>query len=45
MREKYRLENLGIREGLILKLFSRKQSGKVWTGFNYLRIRSSGGLL
>jgi hypothetical protein len=38
------LEDLGIDGKIILKLILRKQGGKVWTGFVWLRIGTSGEL-
>jgi hypothetical protein len=38
-------EELGVDEKIILELILRKQGGKMWTGFIWHRIGSSGGLL
>jgi hypothetical protein len=38
------LEDLGVDVKLILKSILRKYSGKMWTGFIWLRIGTSGGL-
>jgi hypothetical protein len=39
------LEDLGFNEGIILKWILGKYGGKVWIGFIWLRIGTSGGLL
>jgi len=39
------LENLAADGGKILRLFLRKEGVNVWTGFSWLRIGTSGGLL
>jgi hypothetical protein len=39
------LEDLGIDEKLILEWILKKLGGKVWTGFIWLRIGTSGGFL
>jgi len=36
---------LGVDGKIILKRILKRQNGKVWTGFNWLRIGFSGGLL
>jgi hypothetical protein len=38
-------EDVGIDGRIILELILGKQVGKVWTGFIWLRIGTSGGLL
>jgi len=37
------LENLGVDGRITLQLILGKSVGKVWTGFTWLRIRTSGG--
>jgi len=39
------LEDLGIDVMVILERILGKQGGKVWAGFTWLRIGTSGGLL
>jgi hypothetical protein len=38
-------EDLGVDRRIILKLILGKQDGEFWTGFIWLRIETSGGLL
>jgi hypothetical protein len=39
------VEDLGIDGRIILECIVRKQSGKIWAGFIWLRIGTSGGIL
>jgi hypothetical protein len=43
--EKNHLEDLGVDREIILEEVLRKYGGNVWTGFIWLRIGTSGGLL
>jgi hypothetical protein len=38
-------ENLGVDGGIILKFIPEKNGGKLWSGFIWLRIGTSDGLL
>jgi hypothetical protein len=38
-------EDLGVNRKMTLKHMLGKQDGMVWTGFNWLRIGTSGGVL
>jgi hypothetical protein len=42
---RYRLEDMGVVEKIILEWILGKQGGKVWTGFIWLKKGTSGGLL
>jgi hypothetical protein len=42
---RYHSADLGIDGRMILERILGKWHGKVWTGFNWLRIENSGGLL
>jgi hypothetical protein len=44
VKERWHLEDLGI-DGRILKSILWKVDGRVWTGFIWLRIKTSGGVL
>jgi hypothetical protein len=45
MTERIHAENLGVDVKIILKWSLDKKGGKVWTGFIWFRIGTSGGLL
>jgi hypothetical protein len=45
LKRGYHLEELSVDGRIILKLISEKRGRKLWTGFIWLRIRTSGGLL
>jgi hypothetical protein len=45
MKRRYRLEDLGGDVSIILEWVFKKYGVKVWTGLNWLRIESGGGLL
>jgi hypothetical protein len=42
---RYHPEDLGLHGRIILEWILEKQSGKVWTGFIWLRIETSGCML
>jgi hypothetical protein len=44
LKGRYRWKDLGLHGMIILKRILKKQGGRVWTGFVYLRIGTSGGL-
>lgn len=44
LKETDRLEHIRVDEKIILKWILKDQVGKVWTGFIWLRIRTSNGL-
>jgi len=45
LREGGHFEHIGIDGRIILKLISKKSVGSTWTGFMWLRIGTSGGIL
>jgi hypothetical protein len=45
LKGRYHSEELGVYVKIILEWILRKQDGKVWTGFVWLRIGTSGGPL
>jgi len=45
LNRKYNLGDLGAGERIILRWMLTKDGGKVWTGFIWLRIETSSGLL
>jgi len=45
LKRGYHLEELSVDGRIILKLISEKRGRKLWTGFIWLRIGTSGGLL
>jgi hypothetical protein len=44
LKGKENLEGLGVEGRKILKCILKKDNVTMWTGFNWLEIRSSGGL-
>jgi hypothetical protein len=45
LKERDHLEDVGVDRRIILEWILGKQGGKVWTGFIWIRIGTSGGLL
>jgi hypothetical protein len=45
LKGKYHSDELGVDGRMILDWILGKQGGKVWTGFIWLRIGTSGGVL
>jgi hypothetical protein len=45
LKGRYHFEDLGVDRMIILEWISGKWGGRVWTGFNWLRIGTSGGIL
>jgi len=45
LRERDHLQDLGEEDRIMLNWILGKEGGKLWVGFIWLRIRTSGGLL